>query len=63
MAKIYCVRCGADTGYTDTTLVEDKSRSFIADGGDENHRVHFCQVCWDYHSGDKALELVKKAKL
>ena len=62
MAKIYCVRCGADTGYTDDTPVEDKSRSFIADGCDENHRAHLCSVCWDYHSGDKAIELANKAK-
>ena len=63
MAKIYCVKCGADTGYTDDTPVEDKSRSFIAVNGTENDRVHFCSVCWDYHSGDKAIELLKKTKL
>ena len=58
MANIDCARCKEESGYTDETNLSDKTRSFIADGCDERHRVHFCQVCWDYHSGDKAVDLV-----
>ena len=47
MAKIYCAKCGADTGYTHTTAVEDKPRSFIQKGCGEETRVHLCPVCWE----------------
>ena len=56
MAKIYCVRCGADTGYTDATLVENKTRSFLPVNSGEECRVHICSVCWDREEIQSALD-------
>ena len=60
MAKIYCIRCGVDTGYTDTTQVEDKKRSILPKLLDEKNRMHFCESCWEYHDGDTALGLTEE---
>ena len=47
MAKIYCVKCGADTGYTDDTPVEDKPRSIVPLNCGEENRIHLCASCWE----------------
>tara|TARA_Y100000356_G_C11118588_1_gene213525 strand:- start:196 stop:372 length:177 start_codon:yes stop_codon:yes gene_type:complete len=47
MAKIYCDKCGADTGYTDDTAIVDKPRSIIPDNCGEENRIHLCTVCWE----------------
>ncbi len=55
MAKIYCDRCGADTGYTTDTAVEDKPRSIVPEASQESCRVHLCQACWEQLSATKIL--------
>ena len=46
MAKIYCDRCGADTGYTNSTRIGLKVRSSLVVDSDENSRLHFCEDCY-----------------
>ncbi len=55
MAKIYCNKCGADTGYTDETATVDKPRSIVPDGSQESCRVHLCKACWDILGGPEHL--------
>ena len=49
MARIYCKKCGADTGYTDDTLVENRTRSIsVGSGTDSPDKGDFCfcSDCW-----------------
>tara|TARA_Y100000361_G_C11154802_1_gene343418 strand:+ start:140 stop:316 length:177 start_codon:yes stop_codon:yes gene_type:complete len=55
MAKIYCVRCGKDTGYTTDTAVEDKPRSIVPIGSGEEARAHICSSCWEQLSAREIL--------
>jgi len=48
MARIYCKKCGVDTGYTDDTLVENRNRSISIGTGDTADKGDFCfcSDCW-----------------
>tara|TARA_B100000131_G_scaffold304854_1_gene330288 strand:- start:424 stop:615 length:192 start_codon:yes stop_codon:yes gene_type:complete len=48
MAKIECKLCNADTGYTDSTPVEDRTRSIAIGEGDSAPKGEtcFCSDCW-----------------
>ena len=56
MAKIYCDRCGADTGYTTSSNPEDRHRTILPDGCGEENRIHLCSVCWDELDGELTKE-------
>ena len=56
MAKIYCYRCGADTGYTTASNPENRHRTLKPINSGEEHRIHLCSVCWDELDGEVTKE-------
>ena len=52
MAKIYCYKCGADTGYTTDSNPEDRHSTLKPINSGEENRIHLCSVCWDELNGE-----------
>jgi hypothetical protein len=48
MARINCKKCGEDSGYTDDTLIENRTRSISIGTGDTADKgdICFCSDCW-----------------
>ena len=47
MAELICKICKQDSGYTESTTTDDKTRSVKIEGSGEENRLHFCSTCWD----------------
>ena len=56
MAAIKCKLCKSNTGYTDSTPIENRIRSFVSGGGaDDKGEIHICSSCWSAHKFDEQL--------